>query len=456
MADGWGKILLGTRLEKYVDGNFVGVWSALLTQGMRPGDGFSIVQGHMLHKGLNELVRHLLKSTADTLATLDSDADITDPTYLEQMRNLEAGWKYDALQAFYVRRGWPPEAIWFKRNVLGDNIQCIITAEGLTEEVSLIGTHCALFRRHMFEHIYEVEGKPEGITLDNFEWFHFPRHQKTGEDGFFSTQMAKHGYKMGATTAVKVGHRSMVTTGWETYQEYLRANQIDKRVEWLHENIDLVAEFTGQEREIVEAQAMRGNQNVENVNRVWNDVPHGSAQEVREFYGRPDNGYFYDLISWNSTPFYLSIVEPLEKVDGKDCLVIGAGIGGEVQRLIEKNRVTAFELPGVMKDFLKFRFNGTLKWIDALTLQDYPAIDQVSGYDLIVAIDVIEHVHPDELRPFLQAVKQMTKPEGYIYFHNNFSQQNGNYPQHYDHAEVFDAWLNENYQKVGERQWQKR
>lgn len=447
----WGKILLGTRLEKTVDDNFMIVWSALITQGIRPGDGYSIIRGHMLHKGLNQLAREVIKGGFDSLCSLDSDADVS-PDFLEKFRSLEAGWEYDALQAFYIRRGWPPEAIWFKRNVLGENIQCIITKDDITEPVSLIGTHCALFRREIFERIYETEGKPNGINLDDFEWFAFPRHQKTGEDGFFSTEMARYGFKMGATTAVRAGHRSAVTTGWETYQEFLRANRIDERVEWLHENIDLVAEFTGEDRNLVEAKAMNGNRNVLD---SWNAEPPKTPNEIREFYGRKDNGYFYDLIAWNSNPFYLSIVEPLEQVNGQDCLVIGAGIGGEVQRLIDRNNVTAFELPGAMKDFLKFRFNGTLKYIDSTRLQDY-SLGEGGRYDLIVAIDVIEHVHPDELPAFLKTVKQMTKPEGYLYFHNNFSQGEGAYPQHFDHSAVFDAWLNEHYQRVGVYQWQKK
>jgi 2-polyprenyl-3-methyl-5-hydroxy-6-metoxy-1,4-benzoquinol methylase len=453
MPNDWGKILLGTRLEKTVDENFVVVWSALITQGLRmETDAYSIVRGHMLHKGLNQLVRELLKSPCDSLCTLDSDADVT-PDFIERFRTLEAGWEYDALQAFYIRRGWPPEAIWFKRDALDNNVQCIITKDGMTEPVSMIGTHCALFRRHIFEKIYEVEGKD--IPIEDFEWFAFPRHQHTGEDGFFSTVMAQYGFKMGATTAIKAGHRSMITTGWETYQEFIHANRIDERVEWLHENIDLVADFTGQDRGLVEAQAMLTMSNIENVGKKWNEAHPTTAQAARDFYGLPDNGYFYDLIGWNSSPTYLNIVEPLEKVSGRDCLVIGAGIGGEIKRLVDKNRVTAFELPGAMKDFCKQRFNGAVKWIDALTVQDVPAVDQIPGYDLIVAIDVIEHVHPDELQPFLQAVHQMTKPEGYIYFHNNFSQGNGAYPQHFDHAVKFDAWLNQNYKQVGERQWQK-
>ena len=454
MAKDWGKILLGTRLEKSVEDNFVVVWSSLITRGLRPGDGYSIIRGHITHKALNQLVREAMESECDTLATLDSDADVG-PSFIEDMRNIEAGWEYDALQAFYSRRGWPPEAIWFKKNVLGDYVQCIITMDNYTEPVGLVGAHAAFYRMEMFKHIYEVEGRPAGIPLNKFEWFYFPRHEHTGEDGFFSTQMEKYGYKMGATTVVKAGHRSMVTTGWETYLEYLETNGIFTRVQDLHDSMDLIAEFTGEDKSTVEAKIMRGS---ENTLQAWDEIKPQTAEDNRAFYGNEKNGYLYDLASWNVSPFYLQLTKALQTVSGKNCLVLGPGIGGEILQLLEgHNNVYAFELPGVLKDFLKFRFKDQINYLEGDRFPTSPDCPKLEGkIDLLVAIDTIEHIPTEEIKDVLYAISLLLHSDGILYMHNNFSDQQGQYPMHFDHSELVKQWLETYFTEIGGVQWRRK
>jgi hypothetical protein len=97
-------------------------------------------------------------------------------------------------------------------------VQCLVTADNVTTRVAAIGTHAVLIRRSVFE----------GLLGDNdpamFEWFWYPRGEKQSEDVAFSLEARRAGFRLGATTCVKAGHISRVTTGWETYQEYLRLN----------------------------------------------------------------------------------------------------------------------------------------------------------------------------------------------------------------------------------------
>jgi len=227
VRNGWGRIAVATRLEKTVDARFVVVWSHIITKGLRPGDGFLIAADKPAHKASNDVVRRFLHTDCDSLMFLDSDADV-EPDFVEQVRNVGQGWKYDVLQAFYVRRGWPPQAIWMEagpeQSTDGKHavMDCIVTGENVTRDVALVGTHCLLVRRRVFEVMLAQSGIPE----DRFDWFYYPRHEQASEDVAWAHEVRDMGFKLGATTAVKAGHICRITTGWDTYQEYVRTNDL--------------------------------------------------------------------------------------------------------------------------------------------------------------------------------------------------------------------------------------
>ena len=222
MARGWGKIAMGTRLEKSVESKFVKVWSELISRGLRRGDGYLIVSDLVSQWASNEMVRRFLKTDCDTLFMLDSDADVG-VNFLNEFRDFEDGWQYDILQAFYCRRGWPPEAIWFQQRDDGVFVSCLVTAENVTEDVAAIGTHSVLIRREVFERLL---GDNDPAT---YQWFYYPRETNMGEDVAFSRDAAAAGFRLGATSAVKAGHISRVTTGWDTYAEYIALNHTEEK-----------------------------------------------------------------------------------------------------------------------------------------------------------------------------------------------------------------------------------
>jgi len=141
-----------------------------------------------------------------------------DGNTLSKLRDLEEGWQYDILSAFYVRRGWPPEAIWMQRQPAGDYKNMAILQE-ITGPVDAVGLHFCLMRRKVFE------------TLPGPDWFYYPRrkdpkeHRKS-EDVAFSEDALAAGFKIGSTSKVQTGHYSVVPTGYETHHEWLRVNQI--------------------------------------------------------------------------------------------------------------------------------------------------------------------------------------------------------------------------------------
>jgi 2-polyprenyl-3-methyl-5-hydroxy-6-metoxy-1,4-benzoquinol methylase len=407
-------------------------WSMLITHGLRPGDAWMIEEGKIAHKAANDLVRRFLRSNCDTLFLVDSDADFG-PQALNELRDHQPGQAFDALQAFYTRRGWPPEAIWFKRNALGNLYQCLVYGEDVTQEVALIGTHCVLLRRSLLEGMRD-QAAAQGVAPEQYEWFYYPRHEEMSEDAAFSVDAAAAGFRLGATTHVKFGHISRVTTGWETYQEVLELSGQNERVREYKQMVLWLSEFTGETPELVEAKIMLGSQNVR---EAWQMAAPQTAGEVSAFYGLDTNGYLYDLAAWNTTPHYLALLEPLKSVTGQRVLVFGAGLGTECAALADKNSVWAFDVPGVLRDFCTWRPDRQWMVMPEATLSDALAGEP---YDLIVALDVIEHLHPDEFESTLDTLLRATRPGGRWYVHVSFSEFE-KYPMHFEHGERWQRWL---------------
>ena len=176
---------------------------------------------------------------------------------------------------------------------------------------------------------------------------------------------------------------------------------------------------------------------------AWREKDPKTPEEVREYY-QSANDYLYDLLQWNSEPLYQRVVEPLLQVSGRKVLSIGPGLGTECAMAMKGgNEVHAFELDGVLKDFLKFRFG------DDVTLITWPPKEQ---YDVVTVIDVIEHIHPEEVRGFLATVDRAITPGGYLICH--YTGPMSGIPQHFNNDAVYEEWI-EGYTKIGEFLWRK-
>jgi 2-polyprenyl-3-methyl-5-hydroxy-6-metoxy-1,4-benzoquinol methylase len=438
----WGRILVSTRLEKQVSAKFFQVWEKILQHGLRAGDGALSMRGMVAHKAQNELVRRFLASGLDTLLTLDSDADV-EPDFLERFRTHGPGQEFDILQAFYCRRGWPMRAIWMKRNALGQLTEYYVTDPDKTEEVDMAGTHACLFRREVFERML---GDNDQAT---FEWFHYPRHSDASEDGAFSAEAQAAGFRIGATTAIRAGHISEITTTWDMYQDQLHATGQMELLERHSRLCKEIAEFTGETVALVSAKSMQGHTNVRD---EWNELQPQTAEDERAFYGGTF-GYFYDLLAWNTSAGYQRIIAPLKEVRNKRVLVIGTGLGIEAELLADANDVYCYDVPGYLQRFAEQRLGNKAAWL--LKDPEQHASKFPEAYDLIVAIDTLEHIHPAEIDETLDAIGGLLKPGGILYAHNNWNEQD-KYPMHHDHSDTFACWLNGSGMKeIGNLQWRK-
>ena len=73
---------------------------------------------------------------------------------------------------------------------------------------------------------------------------------------------------------------------------------------------------------------------------------------------------------------------------------------------------------------------------------------------MVVAIDVLEHIHPDELPGMLDKIDGWLKPGGTLVLHASWGGENPNFPQHYNHQAILSPWL-ERFERTGPTTWRK-
>jgi SAM-dependent methyltransferase len=433
---------------------------------LRQGDQRDYVYSKTMHKAANMLARRFLKSDCDSICFIDSDA-VFGTNALEELRNDTEGYEnFDVLQAFTVKRGWPPEPMYLTEQPDQPQSDSRLRGVHLLTNLPLdpdyiypvdsVSLHFTLIKRWVFEALLEHEG-PEYTY-----WFEYSRDN--GEDVTFSTNARKVGAKLGMTTRLKVGHSSEIVTGWDTMVDYYdrkfayaageppaSLERFTHYFEAQRKLADLVAEYTGESPDAVYQKSCVGGLPVLD---AWNVAQPKTVDEVHDFYGNT-SAYFYDLVKWNASPGYQRVLKQLQGVNGKHVLEIGGGIGTTTEFLaMNGNYVDYYDVPGVLRDFAAWRFKRIEPAFDRMTKagdEPYRPIQMIEqweiadepgrGYDLIVAIDVLEHLHPDEFDFICDGLMMGLNPGGVLFAHNTWHDGNGLYPFHYDHADKWAAFV---------------
>ena len=463
--NGWGKVFIALRYQPQLPAWTCESLIGLVQFGMRQGDRRSYVYSKTMHKAANTLAREFLESDCDSMCFIDSDA-VFGTGALEELRSDPEGAEYDVLQAFTVKRGWPPEPMFLTEQPQqpGSNEKLrglhLVTNLPLDPDfiyqVDAVSLHFTLIRRSVFERLLE----PEGARYTY--WFEYSRDN--GEDVTFSQNARRAGAKLGMTTRLKVGHVSEMVTGWDTMVDWYdrkfayaegeppaSLTRFQPYFKLQKQLAALIAEYTGEDADDVYQKSCTG---VLPVADKWNVERPQTPDEVRAFYGKTGE-YFYDLIKWNSTPAYQRILSRLANVKGERILEIGGGIGTMTEFLVTHgNAVDYYDVPGVLKDFAAWRFARLPEAHKARVqfVERWP----VGVYDRVIAVDVLEHIHPDEIGMMLEGLVSALKPGGILFAHNNWSKQDGLYPFHYDHIDAWQAFIwRHGLKQIDDLTWQK-
>jgi len=259
-----------------------------------------------------------------------------------------------------------------------------------------------------------------------FPWFSF---EAGGEDLYFCDKARKNGFEIWADMAVLLGHLRLDPVGASQFLTQYRntadANEFLGEEPIAHD----LAKFLHKTPAYIKRK-IRANPALE-VAKRWQEKNPQTLNEVRQFYSETPE-YLFDLAMWNASDTFKQLINYLPNVEGQKVLDFGGGIGS-LSLLLHKRGadVDYLDLPGVVSDFAKFRSNGRLTFIDSLS-------DKQEIYDLIVAIDVFEHL-PD-LPEQLTMMAKALKPDGALFFHNNFGQQDS-HPQHIDWSKQWSELL---------------
>lgn len=187
-------------------------------------------------------------------------------------------------------------------------------------------------------------------------------------------------------------------------------------------------------------------EDVPDLTELWERMNPGSPGEVIDFYLDKNVGraYLADLANWNSSDAYAAITRHLISIRDKRVLEIGSGIGSAaIQLAMQRCDVDAVEPNGVLRAVAQARWDGFCE--DPLwrfgSLNFHQSVTVNAGsYDLVVAIDVLEHLHPEELPDMLWAVAESLPLRGKLFAHINWQQQDI-YPMHYHRPDNWEQLL---------------
>lgn len=464
MKQDWGKVFVARRYEPMAPSEAGENYADFVAKGMRPGDLRDREFNKTMHWAANSLARKFLKSDCDSILFIDSDA-VFEKRTLELMRTDPEGMEYDVLQAFTVKRGYPPEPMYFvefpeqptslQSRMHGVHFMTQLPLDPhFIYDADAVSLHFTLIKRWIFEQLLEPAGP------DHTYWFEYSRDQ--GEDMTFSVNARKVGARMGMTTKVKVGHAGLMVTGWASMIDYyhlkfaVAAGEPAPSAEHLQQYFiaqqslaALVAEYTGETPEQV---MLKANSGAYMVRDAWRVKEPKSGAEVFAFYSDTP-AYLYDLVQWNASPAFQKLLAKLAYVRGERVLEIGGGIGTLTEFLAGRgNTVDYYDVPGVLLDCARWRF-ARLPFAERIRIIE--ALE-FGVFDRVIATDVIEHLHPEQVALTLEELARALKPGGVLFAHNNWSNDNGLYPQHFDHAAAWCAFLEKwQFRQISEYEWRK-
>ncbi|MQY80657.1 MAG: methyltransferase domain-containing protein [Dehalococcoidia bacterium] len=163
----------------------------------------------------------------------------------------------------------------------------------------------------------------------------------------------------------------------------------------------------------------------------WKKAAPSNPEEVENFYRKTDK-YLCDLILWNHTEEFHRRSQPLMYYRNKRILEIGAGNGSLCIALaMNGNEVTYYDINEKLFVFAAQRFADRL-----LPIKMIKDLKGERDYDIVVAIDTLEHIHPDALPKFLKDISHCLRDGGFLYHRSQFTQQEGLFPMHYDHSKI--------------------
>lgn len=305
-------------------------------------------------------------------------------------------------------------------------------------ECDAVATGCMLIHRSVLE------------TMER-PWFEYEAGGNSEDLTFCDKAITEYNFPIYCDVSTICGHYNWVAMGQAQFRIRYEQRGVDftnytKRTaaEWVSEFWDIPFDDA---LETIEA----GNAHM--VGELWtkefgdrNDM---SAEEVENFYRREDVGKLYlnELLHWNFSPVFSQIRQPLTTYRNTNVLEIGSGIGSvAIQMLMQGCNVVAVETNEHLRQFMDLRHKkllekavGDLSQLSIVNEQ-WEEKSEDESFDLVIALDVLEHLQKDTLEHVVKNVGRVLKPGGRFYYHANWFQQDL-YPMHFEMPETWNDML---------------
>ncbi|MCI0651554.1 MAG: class I SAM-dependent methyltransferase [Planctomycetes bacterium] len=206
---------------------------------------------------------------------------------------------------------------------------------------------------------------------------------------------------------------------------YLLPGSTDPRASCLEE----LSLYTGKTHEEVERLCKSA---LEDERRAWYAADRRTQAGLREFYDRCE-AYLFELMSWHALQdgtapaWNARLIDVARRFRAKSYLDFGGGIGTNGILLAREGlEVTVADVSSVLQAFARWRFakRGLAGSFLDLNAEKIPR----ESYDLISAIDVLEHV-PDPIST-LRELRDALAPGGILVFDVIASKPDANRPFH--------------------------
>lgn len=300
-------------------------------------------------------------------------------------------------------------------------------------EIDGIGTGCLLIHRSVFE--------------DMAEPFWQYRLGRGSEDLDFCFRAKLLGYPVFLDMDVVCGHWSMRAIG---HNEFMRFHRL--RGVWQTEyNEDDAVKYINEFLDTEEGDSLLADYKPEQLAAIWQASEHSSPQDIRDFYALRETGetYIKDLLHWNATSMFRGFKGALVGIEGINALEFGSGIGTmSIQLGLQNNHVISVEINDLLREFAEWRWKMHLdnlysKKIGSVAFQpDLSGIEERS-LDLVVTVDVLEHLHADDLQKYIDQLTSFMKIGARFFAHNSWTGQDI-YPMHFNHEETFKKIMRAN------------
>ena len=327
-----------------------------------------------------------------------------------------------------------------------------LTPDGSVQEIEFLATGFMGISRTLLEKMI-AELKLPILNANDwardypfFECGRFENRERGGEpiyiseDWDFSMKARKVGVKVYADTSVQVDHqREKVYSVKDVQLNQAKAAMDAQLYGAMNHQFNLMQKVNDDLSEFLHMAP----------GRVQEAIEHGQerlAKEWEEWKGEPTDFYkdnitsLFDLAVFNQQQYYFEQrLGALIQIGGAKILDIGCGIGTAVFTLAEhNNEVTGWDINQKAIAFARFK-KEKHKLGGEFTMEQ----PDFSKFDLIVAIDMLEHI-PD-LQGFLLNLGKNVKV-GAKFYHSDFfpKGEKNTWPMHYEeHQQHLSQWLKE-------------